>query len=259
MHNFYRISRLTLLAIICFALSNTLKAQVILTVAGNGGPGYSGDGSAATAASVNGPNGVAVDKQGNIYFADYNNQAIRKIDPFGNITTLAGGAGAGYIDGVGTAAAFYYPAGIAVDTNGNIYVADSYNQRIRMVTPAGVVSTIAGSGGVGYFGDGGPASGANLNYPSGVAVDKAGNVYIADNGNQVIREIIGSTITTVAGNNALGAGFSGDGGPATNAQLYYPNDVALDKHGNLFIADRYNQVIREVNAVSGNISTFAGV
>ena len=258
MQNFYRISRLTLLAIFCFSISSTLKAQVILTDAGNGTYGYSGDGSAATASEVETPYSVVVDKAGNIYIADYGVDVIRKVTvSTGIITTLAGSGTGGYSDGLGTAAQFNGMEGLAIDTStGNLYVADANNQRIRMVTPGGVVTTIAGTGTAGFFGDGAPASGCQLNYPSGVAVDKSGNIYIADNANNRIREITGSTINTIVGNGT--AGFAGDGAAATLAELNAPSCIAVDKAGNIYIADASNQRIRKVNAITQTISTIAG-
>ena len=130
----------------------------------------------------------------------------------------------------------YTPSGVAVDTAGNLFIADPSNNRVRKVTPGGVISTVAGNGTAGFSGDGGPATSAQLNYPTGVAVDAAGNLFIADEANNRVRKVTpGGVISTVAGNGTQG--YSGDGGPATSAQLYYPYGVAVDAAGNLFIAD----------------------
>src|SRR5207249_1055264 len=143
------------------------------------------------------------------------------------------------------------PAGVAVDGAGNLFIADTGNQRIRKVSPAGTITTVAGNGTFGPSGDGGPATSAQLSYPAGVAVDGAGNLFIVDTGNQLIRKVTpAGTITTVAGDGTVG--FSGNGGPATSAQFGYsgPTDVAVDSAGNLFIADSGNNRIREVIASS---------
>jgi sugar lactone lactonase YvrE len=201
----------------------------ITTVAGNGTPGYSGDGGPATSTELCNPVGVAVDGAGNLYIADEFNQRIRKVTPGGTITTVAGDGTGGYIGdgGPATSEELYYPIGVAVDGSGNLYIADQGNQRIRKVTPGGTITTVAGDGTYGYSGDGGPATSAELFNPVGVAVGGAGNLYIADYGNNRLRKVTpGGTITTVAGNGT--GGFSGDGGPATSAELYYPFGVAVD-------------------------------
>ena len=154
------------------------------------------------------------------------------------------------------AAQLRLPAGVALDGAGNLYIADTANQRIRKVDAAGVISTVAGDGTFGFGGDGGPATAAQLYFPNGVAPDGAGNLYIADFNNQRIRKVdAAGVISTVAGDGTFG--FGGDGGPATAAQLYLPSDVALDGAGNLYIADTANQRIRKVDA-AGVISTVAG-
>jgi uncharacterized protein (TIGR03437 family) len=227
---------------------------VITTVAGNGTAGFSGDGGPATAASLNAPYSVAVDGNGNIYIADTDNQRVRKVSPSGTITTIAGG-GENPGDGIpATSAQLDSPEGVAVDSPGNVYIATG--TQVRKVSFAGTISTLAGTGEEGYSGDGGPATSARLNLAWGVDVDASGNVYIADLQNHRIRKVnSGGTITTVAGNGV--EGYSGDGGPATNASLNFPYGVTVDAGGNLFIADSYNSVIRRVNS-SGVISTVAG-
>ena len=231
-------------------------AGTITTVAGNGQAGYSGDGGPATAASLNGPGDVAVDAAGNLHVADSSNYRIRKVTTTGMITTLAGNGGYGYggDGGPATAASLSWPAGVAVDPAGNLYVADLFNYRIRKVTPAGTITTVAGNGQYGYSGDSGPATAASLNQPSGVAVDAAGNLYIADTLNNRVRKVTSTgTITTVA----VGGSGLGDGGPATAASLWWPSGVAVDAAGNLYIADTYNFLVRKVTP-GGTITTVAG-
>ena len=239
---------------------------MITTVAGNSANGYSyaGDGGAATNASLYLPSGVAVDGSGNLFIADSYNNVIRKVGTNGIITTVAGnhGLAPGYTgDGrIATDASLNDPSGVAVDGAGNLLIADTGNQVIRKVGTNGIIRTVAGNNGLapGYTGDGGAATNASLSYPAGVAVDGAGNLFIADTDDQVIRRVgANGMITTVAGNNGLGAGYSGDGGAATNASLNYPSGVALDGAGNLFIADTGDQVIRKVGT-NGMIMTVAG-
>jgi sugar lactone lactonase YvrE len=235
-------------------------AGVITTVAGNGTAGFSGDGEPATVASLFHPTGVAVDRSGNLYIADRDNHRIRKVDPAGVITTLAGSGTAGFSGdgGPATAAELANPTGIAVIgfANPSIYIADFSNHRVRKVDSAGFITTVAGNGLAGFSGDGGPATAASLADPFAVAVDVSGNLFIADRDNQRIRKVdIDGVITTVAGNGM--AGFSGDGGSATAASLYFPFGVAVDDAGNLYIADRNNQRIRRVDP-AGVITTVAG-
>jgi len=188
-----------------------------------------------------------------IIFAGFSAQAQTGI-----ITTISGDGAFGYTGdgGAATAAELYYPYGVAVDGSGNIYIADQSNNCIRKVNTSGVITTIAGNGTPGYSGDGGAATAAELSYPTGVAVDGSGNIYIADYGNSRLRKVNSSgVITTFAGNGTIG--YSGDGGAATAAELYYPYGVAVDGSGNLYIADQYNNRIRKVNT-SGVITTIAG-
>jgi sugar lactone lactonase YvrE len=176
----------------------------------------------------------------------------------GVISTVAGNGTAGFSGdgGPATSAQLYNPYGVAVDTAGNLFIADATNNRVRKVTPGGVISTVAGNGTGGYSGDGGPATAAQLYSPTGVAVDTAGNLFIADPGNYRVRKVTpGGVIGTVAGNGYQG--HSGDGGPATAAQLYYPYGVAVDTAGDLFIADTNNYRVRKVTP-GGVISTVAG-
>ena len=249
----------TLLAIIplfcgLFASAGPVGAQIIATVAGDGTAGYSGDGGPATSASLHNPVAVAVDSAGNFYIAEELGNRIRKVSG-GTIATVAGNGTAGFSGdgGPATSASLGNPYGVAVDSAGSLYIADTFNNRIRRVS-GGTITTVAGNGTPGYSGDGGPAISAELNQPFGIAVDSAGNLYIADSQNNVIRKVSDGTITTVAGNGT--AGFSGDGGPARSASLYSPYAVAIDSAGNLFIADAGNWRIREVSG--GAIATVAG-
>ena len=234
---------------------------LISTIAGTGVGGYSGEAGPATSARLNEPEGVTTDAAGNLYIADMNNQRVRKVAAgTGIITTVAGNGVAGYSgDGaVATAAQLYYPTSVAVDGIGNLYIADRYNHRIRKVATNGIISTVAGTGTAGVGGDGGAATLGQLNYPQGVAVDIAGNLYIADNYNHRVRKVTAATgvISTMAGTGT--AGYLGEAGPATSARLYYPAGVAVDAAGNVFIADSYNQRIRMVGAGTGIITTVAG-
>jgi len=242
---------------------------IISTIAGNGNPSYTGDNGPATAATLNTPSGITIDGAGNLYIADTGNSAVRKITAAtGIITTVAGNGTAGYNgDNVlATAATLNAPMGVTVDGGGNLYIADTHNHRIRLVTFAtGLISTVAGSGatnpttGSGTFsGDGGPAVLAGLNYPYTVAFDTAGNMYIPDSGNNRVREASASTknISTFAGTGA--GGYNGDGIAATAATLYSPSGLAFDPAGNLYISDSGNSRIRKVSSVDSTITTFAG-
>ena len=222
-------------------------AGVITTVAGDGTRGYGGDGGAAVAAQLNSPAGVAPDGLGNLYIADQNNDRIRKVDAAGAIATVAGDGTFGYggDGGAAVAAQLNFPAGVAPDGLGNLYIADTGNDRIRKVDAAGVITTVAGDGTFGSGGDGGAAVAAQLSSPYGVAPDGLGNLYIADRNNNRIRKVdAAGAITTVAGDGTFGSG--GDGGAATQAQLNYPSGVALAAAGNLYIADTANHRIRRL-------------
>jgi len=219
-----------------------VSGGVITTVAGNGTLGFSGDNGPATSAQLGYPGGVAVDSAGDLYIADSYNFRVRKVSN-GVITTVAGNGTLGFSgdNGPATSASLSRPSGIAVDSAGNLYIAEFNGSRIRKVAN-GVITTVAGSGTPGFSGDNGPAISAQLNGPEGVAVDSAGNLYIADFGNNRIRKVANGVIATVAGNGT--PGFSGDNGPATSAQLAYPEGVASDSAGNLYIADTSNHRIR---------------
>jgi Bacterial Ig-like domain (group 3)/NHL repeat len=228
----------------------------ITTVAGNGEQGFFGDGGLATSASLNTPTAVAVDANGNIYIADSNNHRIRVVAN-GNINTFAGNGTAGYSGdgGAATGASLYTPRGVAVDTNGVVYIADTNNHVVRKVS-AGTISTIAGNAQQqGFYGDNGTAGSAGLDTPTGVAVDATGKVYIADSNNHRVRLLSGATLSTFAGNGT--AAYSGDGGAATSAAIAFPLGVSLDAMGDIFVADSNNHAIRRVGS-TGTITTIAG-
>src|ERR1017187_1681268 len=230
-----------------------VSGGTITTVAGTGASGFSGEGGPATSASFY-PYGVAADSAGNFYIADSLNNRVLKVSG-GKITTVAGNGTAGFSGdgGSATSAALNVPEGVAIDSAGNLYIADSSNNRIRRVS-GGTITTMAGNGTATFAGDGGPAMSASLSEPFAVAVDSAGNLYIADYGNERVRKVSGGTIMTVAGNGTLG--FSGDDGTATNASIDRPEGVALDSAGNLYIADNFHSRIRKVSG--GTITTVAG-
>jgi uncharacterized protein (TIGR03437 family) len=222
---------------------------IVSTVAGTGVQGFSGDGGAATLATLNTPTSVIVDPAGNLYFADSGNQRIRRIDTNGTITTIAGNGVAGFFGdgGLATFASMNIPLGLARDQSGNLYFADGNNNRIRKITPSGIISTFAGNGMGLFAGDGGQATGASINIPSDVAIDTSGNLYIADSGNNRVRKVDPTGIITTAAGTANN-GFSGDGGPAVEAELNFPAGVITDGTGGVYVADRLNSRIRVIAA-----------
>ncbi len=250
------------------------SAGVISTVAGGGTIAFGwprpdpvggllgngpGDGGPATDATLKYPLGVATDSSGNLYIADTANQRVRRVNAAGTISTLAGNGRTDFSGdgGPATSASLNYPSAIAASSSGSVLIADIRNYRIRMVAPSGMITTVAGNGTQGVLGDGGPATGARLDTPAGVATDSSGNLYIADTANNRIRKVSSSgTITTVAGNGTP-SGYPGTGGPATSASIDRPYGLATDSSGNLFIADTYSHRIRKVSA-SGTITTVAG-
>jgi sugar lactone lactonase YvrE len=223
---------------------------VVTTLAGNGAGGDV-DGTGA-AASFNYPIGIAADASGNLYVGDQFNEKVRLVTPAGVVTTLAGNGNWGSVDGTGTSATFYYPTGVTVDASGNIFVTDLGGNTIREVSPVGVVTTVAGTGGTGSLN--GPAASATFSEPSGIAVDGSGNLYITDASNNKIRKISsGGTVSTFAGSGTMG---SADG-TGTAASFYYPYGIAIDGSGNLFVADSRNNKIRKITS-AGVVTTFAG-
>ncbi|MDF3140942.1 MULTISPECIES: NHL repeat-containing protein [unclassified Streptomyces] len=231
---------------------------VISTIAGLGSAGYSGDSGPAVDAELNTPAGPAVDASGNVYIADSNNHRVRKISPDGIITTVAGNGSAGYSGDVGpaTAAQLNTPVSVTVDADGNLYIAERYNHRIRKVSLDGIITTVAGNGSAGYSGDAGPATAAQLNEPVSVAVDRTGALYMCDGANHRTRKVAPSgVITTIAGTGIKG--YSGDDGPATQAQIGWSTAVAVDEQGTCYITDDENHRVRKITT-DGVIATVVG-
>ncbi len=252
-----------LLTLLTLGVCLHTNAQIINTIVGSS-QGYAGDGGSATLAQLNQPQGMTFDGAGNMYIADFSNNVIRMVNTAGyhkyrcREWLWGWSASGGYTGdgGAATAAEMYWPAAVVLDALGNMYIADNGNNVIRKVNTAGIISTFAGNGTQGFSGDGNAATTAQLYGPEGLAVDGAGNIYIADRNNSVIRMVnTAGIISTVAGNAT--AGYTGDGGQATAAELNYPNGVATDATGNLYISDSGNSLIRKVNS-SGIISTVVG-
>jgi trimeric autotransporter adhesin len=237
------------------------NSGVITTVAGTGKSGYSGDGGQAISAEFYGPHGVTVDALGNIYIADTYDNRIRMVTTSTGIITTVAGTGVDVYSGdrgQATSAQMSNPHGIAVDASGNIYIADSYDHRIRMVNVnSEIITTIAGTGVSGYSGDGGQATSSQLSNSSDVAVDAFGSIYVADSSNDCIRLIKSTGIITTAAGTGV-SGYSGDGGQATSAQLSDPHGIAVDVLSNIYIADSSNNCIRMVIKSTGIITTAAG-
>ncbi|MFJ2776966.1 hypothetical protein [Kitasatospora sp. NPDC087315] len=235
---------------------------IITTVAGTGAQGHAGDGGPATRAQLNGPGGMAVGPQGDLYIADTDNHRVRRVSASdGTITTVAGTDEWTKDDnGVpATRARLFRPFGVTVGPQGDLYIADTSNHRVRRVSASDqTITTVAGMGAQGYAGDGGPATQAELHRPLAVALSPQGDLYIADEDNQRVRRVSASdgTITTVAGTGKRG--YGGDGGPATRAQLNSPTEVAVGPQGDLYIVDQGNHRVRRVSASDGTITTVAG-
>ena len=258
----------SLTTVVSAAAGQLVPANGLTTVAGTYGGiglssgGYSGDGGPATSAMLNAPVGLARDSAGNLYVADSRNVRVRKISPAGIISTVAGNGTASPGGGIGdgglaTNAEFARPSDVVVDANGNLYIADGNDGRIRKVTAAsGIITTIAGGGAATAGPGGAPATSVRLLDPEALALDGTGNLYIADGLGEVVDQVNLATgvLTVVAGNGT--AGYSGDGGTPTSAELYGPSSVALDASGNLYIADGGNSVVREITG--GKIITVVG-
>jgi len=227
----------------------------LTVLAGNGFLGFSGEGGLATNAAMGSPWGIAYDGAGNLYITDVSNSRVRRLTPGGIISTYAGIGSSGYSGdgGPATSASLNQPTGVAADSSGNLYIADRKNNRIRQVSPSGIITTFAGNGQAGFSGDGGAATSAMLNGPLAVTLDSAGNLYIADTLNNRIRKISGGIITTVAGNGV--GNYSGDGGAALSVPVFSPSGINVDFTGNLYIATGGG--IRKVTP-AGIINTIAG-
>jgi streptogramin lyase len=243
----------------------SVTSKNITTAAGNGSEGYAGDYGLAIDASLKKPQGICAYESPAptyLYIADPSNYRIRRVDlKEGFLTSAAGTIWSGYNGDniLATWARLNYPFGVHLDASGNLFIADTYNHRIRKVNAkTGIITTVAGTGSKGFTGDGGPATSARLRYPFSVYVDSAGNIYIADTYNYRIRKVDGQTqiITTVAGNGS--AKFRGDGGLAIDASIMKSYDVAVDKEGNIYIADSHSHCIRKVDATTGIIDTVVG-
>ncbi|MEO6723210.1 MAG: T9SS type A sorting domain-containing protein [Ferruginibacter sp.] len=233
------------------------SSGIITTIAGNGAPGFSGDGGPATAAKINGAVAVEVDGSGNLFIADYVNRRVRKITPAGIISTVAGNgvSGRGGDNGPAKSAQLGYVSAIALNSAGEIFIGDNTFGIVRKVDANGIITTVAGTGTYGFSGDGGLATVAKFNAINGVAVDRSGNIFIADTYNNRIRKVNTSGIvTTLAGTG--GTGFTGDGKAATTADIKAPRNVAVDNAGNVLISSNFR--VRQVTVSTGIINTIAG-
>ncbi len=234
-----------LLFVVFLFATNIGHTQVLgVFVAGDGTVGYSGDGGPAISGQLNGPYAVTMDSAGNLYIADAHNQRIRKVDLNGIISTVAGTGTSGFSGdgGPATAAQLNTPHGVATDNAGNLYIADTYNRRIRKIDASGTISTVVGDGTEGSGGDGGPAVSAQLSTPTGVAVDTTGNLHIADSTYKTVRLVDSSGIIT----SLNGDSTKGEGGPGTVSLLNTPFGMAVDSVGNLYVADFSNNQVRKV-------------
>jgi len=265
------VKKLLIILLISCACDFLQAQEIITTIAGQpvnsfGWGGYNGDGIPAINAKLNLPFSICLDKWNNLYIADAANNRVRKIDlNTGIITTVAGigptslPSGFSGDGGPATNAQIWIPCSVSTDTASNVYIADAANNRIRKITiSTGIITTVAGNGTAGYMGDNEPATNAELNDPVGLCLDKAGNIYIGDYNNNVVRKVdaITGIITTIAGDTI--AGYTGDNGPATNAEIDGSCQLFADNTGNIFIADQWNHAIRRVDATTGIITTIAG-
>jgi NHL repeat-containing protein len=235
------------------------SSGVITTVAGNGTVGFAGDGGPATAAELRYPDGVAALPDGGFLIADTENSRIRLVLPSGKISTVAGTGTPGFSGdgGAATRARLSNPSSVNPLSDGGFVMADNKNHRVRLVSSGGIIRTVAGNGTAGYSGDGGPATSASLRHPTSAIEGPGGSILIADSSNHAIREVqTGGTIRTIAGDGT--SGFGGDGTEARGARLSYPRDLALDQRGGLFVSDQGNHRVRYITAGWGTISTVAG-
>jgi Secretion system C-terminal sorting domain len=246
--------------IVCACFNLHAQTNIITTIAGDGTQGYGGDGGPATSAKFNHADFLWLHK-GSLYITDAFNHRIRKIDLTTNIISTVAGTGVAGYNGdniAATNAQLQVPEGICLDTAGNMYISDGYNRRVRKVTAStGIITTIAGNGTIGHSGDGGAATNAQLGGPWGVFIDKNNNVYICDGIENNIRKVSSAgIISTIAGTGV--AGYSGNGGPATNAQVNTPAMIATDSSGNIIFSDGSNHAIRKIDAITAVITTIAG-
>jgi trimeric autotransporter adhesin len=263
----YLISKNDTQLCVCDALNHCIRkvnqiTHIISTIAGTGTPGYGGDNGMATDAKLQVPDGLCLDNVGNIYITDAGNNRIRKVNvATGKIVTIGGNGVAGDAGdgGPATDAEFYIPVGLHVDNSGNVYIADWGNNRVRKIASAtGIISTVIGTGVGGYSGDGGLAINAEINRPVQLRSDTSGNFLLTEQNSHVVRKIDIATgiINTIAGTGS--AGYSGDGGPATNARLNQPAGVFVDRQNNIYVAEYGNGTIRRIDGATGIITTVAG-
>lgn len=230
------------------------SSGIITTIAGNGVSTYGGDGGLATSASLISPIAIAVDDSGNVFIADYNNNRVRKVNTSGIITTYGGNGAPGYSGdgGPATLAKLFNPSALALDSLGDLLVADEGNACVRKINSAGIITTVAGNGTAGFSGDGGPAATAQIMPPTSIVVDKTGNYYIGESSHRIRKINAAGIISTFAGTGS--PGFSGDGGLATSAQFKGIFGLASDRQGSIYVSDRDNHRIRKIDT-SGVINT----
>jgi trimeric autotransporter adhesin len=254
---------LLLLPVALLSAAASAQSGIINTVAGDGIAGFAGDGTSALTAKFDTMQFIALDDSANIYIADAQNNRIRKVyAKNGLITTIAGNGVAGYTGDYGLAvnAEIFYPVAIGIGPNGDVYFTDNGNGVVRRITKStGIIHTFAGDGIGGSSGDDSAATNAKFESPTGIAVDGSGNVYISDAGNSNIRVVLASDSDIYEFAGIGTAGYSGDGGPASAAELNEPLGIALDNLGNLYVADWHNALIRKINISSGTISSVAGI